>query len=129
MADCTLPTLITAAKCFDCFSTTEKLALNSSFLADALLALGGPDLTNRNVRRSTVRCFECLPDFRLDSMELAVAQRLASNAGAGAKVNLPIAQLRAKIACAKCGDSLSTYHAQLVYLRCQLNRFIGSGAL
>jgi hypothetical protein len=128
MADCSIPTMIAGSKCFDCFSTTEKLALQASFLADAVLALGGPDLTNRNVRRSTVRCFECFPDFRLDSMELLVAQRLASNGGAGAKVNLPIAQLRAKVSCGPCGDSLTTYHAQIMYLRCQLNRFIGTGA-
>lgn len=128
MADCTLNTLTAAAKCFDCLSYTEKQALKTSFLADGLLALGGPDLTNRNVRRSTVACFDCLPDFRVQSLDLVVAQRLAINAGAGAKVNLPINQLRAKIACAPCGDTWATYFTQIMYLRCQINKFIGTGA-
>lgn len=128
MADCTLNTLVTASKCFDCLSLTEKSALKSKFLADALLALGGPDFTNRNVKRQATACFQCVPDFRIDSMDVVIAQRLAINAGAGAKVNLPIAQLRAAIACGVCGDTRENYLTEIMFLRCQLNKFIGTGA-
>ena len=128
MADCSLNGLSNAAKCFDCLSRTEKAALKSKFLADALLAFGGTDYTNRNVKRQAVACFNCEPDFRIDSMDLVVAQRLAINAGAGASVNLTISQLRAKIACGVCGDTVENYLSEIMFLRCQLNKFIGTGA-
>jgi hypothetical protein len=129
MADCSLTTLVQGAKCFDCLSATERAALKSKFLADALLALGGPDYTNRNVKRQVTACLQCLPDFRLDSIETLVFQRLAINAGAGAKVNLPINQLRAAISCAVCGDTVENYNTEVIFFECQLNKFFGTGAL
>ena len=128
MADCSITTLSNAAKCFDCLSLIEKRGLKASFLADALLALGGTDYTNRNVRRTAVACFNCEPDFRIDSMGLVVAQRLAINAGASAKVNQPIATLRAKIACVPCGYGITEFDTEIMFLRCQLNKYIGTGS-
>ena len=125
MADCTLNTLSSAAKCFDCLSETEKLALRTYFLAQALKGLGGADLTNFNTRRSAVACFTCEPDFRIGSMLVAVDQRTALNAGAS--VNLTISQLRAQIKCTPCGEQKSERAAYL-YLSCLLNKFIGTGA-
>lgn len=116
-ASCSLNDLSTAAKCFDCLSLTEKEALKVQFMALALQGFGGVDLTNLRTRNSTVSCFTCEPDFRLDSMEVAVWQKLASLAGAN--VNLPINQLRALVSCVPCGEQKSTRAAWL-YLLCQL---------
>lgn len=125
MADCTLNTLSAAASCFDCLSLTEKQALRVHFLAQALKGLGGADLTNLNTRNQAVACFACEPDFRLDSFQTAIAQRMASNAGVS--VNLPIATLRAQIKCVPCGEQKS-FRASEMYLRCLLNKFVGTGA-
>ena len=129
MADCTLNGLSNAAKCFDCFTLTEKQALKAFLLAQGLKALGGPDFTNVNSRRSQIACFNCEPDFRIDSMDVVVAQRLAINAGAGAIVNVSPAALRAAVKCNRCGDTWATIQTDIMWLRCQLNKFIGTGAL
>ena len=128
MADCTLNTLVAAAKCFDCLSQTEKKALKAFFLSQALKALGGADFTNVNTRRKQLAGFNSLSDFRIESMDLVVAQRLANNAGAGALVNVPIAQLRQQIKCSPCGDTFTTFITEIMWLQCQLNKFIGTGA-
>lgn len=128
MADCSLNGLSTAAKCFDCLSYTEKAAFKAFFLAQGLKALGGPDLTNLNIRRPQIACFNCEPDFRLDSMDVVVAQRLAINGGAGAIVQGPINVLRQQIRCSPCGDTWASFATDIMILRCQLNKFIGSGA-
>ena len=125
MANCSLTTLSTAAKCFDCLSQTEKLLLRTWFLAQAVKGLGGADLTNINTQRSTVACFTCEPDFRIGSMLVAIDQRTALNAGAS--VNLSISQLRAAIKCGVCGEQ-KTNRAAYMYLKCQLNAFLGTGA-
>ncbi len=129
MADCTLNGLVAAAKCFDCLSQTEKKALKAFFLAQALKALGGADWTSTNKRRQQVASFNSLSDFRIESMDLVVAQRLAINAGAGAIVSLPVNALRAQINCtAGCGASFATFITEIMWLQCQLNKFIGTGA-
>ena len=125
MADCTINTLSSAAKCFDCLSDTEKLLLRTYFLAQAVKALGGADLTNPATLRSTVQCFACESDFRINSMLVAIDQRTALNAGAS--VNLPIATLRQQIKCVKCGEQ-KTNRAAYLYLSCLRNKFIGTGA-
>lgn len=129
MADCSLNGLITGSKCFDCLSASEKQALKVYLLAQALKALGGTDLTNNSTLNKTVACLTCVPQFRIDSMDVLIAQRYASNVGAGAAVNLPIAQLRSKISCAPCGRGQSMFRVSELYLECALNAFIGTGAL
>ena len=118
LANCNLGTLSTAAKCFDCLSATEKLALKVRFMAEALKLAGGADLTNINKLKQTVACLGCESDFRLDSMEVAVWQNLAVNFGA----SLPsgIAALRALIKCVPCGEQKSQ-RAAFLYLLCQLS--------
>jgi hypothetical protein len=127
MPDCTLTTLSTAAKCFDCLSLTEKQALKVAFLAQALLGLGGSDFTNVNTLKKAVACFTCVSDFRIDSMALVIAQRKAMNAGKSAVVVQPINVLRQLIKCVPCGDP-KTYRAQEMFLRCMINQFVGTGA-
>lgn len=128
MADCSLNGLSNAAKCFDCLDLTTKQAFKAFFLAQGLKALGGPDFTNVNSRRSSIACFNCEPDFRLDSMDVVVAQRLAINGGAGTLVTAPINILRQQIRCVPCGDTFASLQTDIMFLRCQLNKFIGSGA-
>lgn len=118
LASCNLNDLAAAAKCFSCLSATEKEALKVYFMAQALKAFGGTDLTDQATRRKAVQCIACEPDFVLDSMEVAVWQKLASLAGSTA-VDLPIATLRTKINCTPCGEQKTTRTAWL-YLLCQL---------
>lgn len=118
LANCTLDTLSTAAKCYDCLSQTEKDALRDRFMAEALKAKGGTDLTNINTMRSTVACFTCEPDYRLDSMEVAVWKSLAERLGA--TIPASISDQRALIKCVPCGEQKSTRAARL-YLLCQLS--------
>lgn len=118
LTDCSLNSLSRAAKCFDCLSLTEKQQLKVYFMALALKAAGGVDLTNVATRNKTVACFTCEPDFRLDSMEVAVWQNLAVNFGAS--VPTDIATLRKQIACVPCGEQKSARAAWL-YILCQLS--------
>ena len=117
LSACDLSSMIAAAKCFDCLDASTKQRLQVWFLAQALKSFGGADLTNLNTLYKTVSCINCLPDFRQDSVLTAVYQKLA--AAAGANVDLPIAQLRAKIPCANCGDQSLSQSAEL-YLLCSL---------
>jgi hypothetical protein len=117
LAGCDLNSLITASKCFDCLPATTKQSLQVWFLAQALKSFGGTDLTDITVRNAAVKCIACLPDFRLDSALTAVYQKLASLAGA--TVDLPIDQLRAKVKCEPCG-SPKLERASELYLLCQL---------
>lgn len=117
LAGCDLNSLATQAKCFNCLSLTEKEALKVWFMAQALKAFGGTDLTNTATRNQAVQCLGCEPDFVQDSMEVAIWQKLASLAGAS--VDLPIATLRQKINCVPCGEQKTTRTAWL-YLLCQL---------
>ena len=119
LANCSIDTLSKAAKCFDCLSLTEKQALKVRFMGMALKAAGGADVTNINTLKSTVACFGCEPDFRLDSMEVAIWQNLAVNFGA--VVPTDIASLRALIKCVPCGEQ-KFQRAAFVYLLCQLSR-------
>ncbi len=119
LANCSRDSLSKAAKCFDCLSLTEKEALKVYFMALALKAAGGVDLTNINTRNKTVACFTCEPDFRLDSMEVAVWQNLAQNFVA--TVPTSISDLRSAISCVPCGEQKSMRAAWL-YLLCQLSQ-------
>lgn len=117
LAACDLNSMIQAAKCFDCLSASEKQRLQVWFLAQALKASGGADLTNLGTLYKTVSCMDCLPDFRQDSVLTAVYQKLA--AANGATVDFPINQLRAKINCSGC-DSPSLSNTAELYLLCSL---------
>lgn len=117
LAACDVNSMINAGKCFDCLSATVKQRLQVWFLAQALKSFGGADLTNLNTLYKTVACMDCIPNFRQDSVLTAVYQKLA--AAAGANVDLPIAQLRAKVPCAGC-DSPSLSETAELYLLCSL---------
>jgi len=127
MADCSLTTLVQQSKCFICFSETERLALKVYFLAQALKAQGGPDYTNINVLRQAEQCINCMPLGQEDAVDVLINQRLALNLSA-ANVNLTTAQLRAQIKCLVCVNR-DEMIAMLTLLRCQMNKFIGTGAL
>lgn len=118
LANCNLNTLLAASKCFDCLSLTEKRHFKVRFMALALKASGGPDLLNAATLASTVQCFTCLPDFTLDSMEVAVWQNLAQRFGA--TVPPTVSAMRAVVKCAGCGEQKTTRAAWL-YLLCQLS--------
>lgn len=117
LADCNLNTLSTASKCFDCLSSTEKLALTVYLMALLLKQKGGTDLTDKNTRNSAAACF-CVPDFRLESMELAIWKSAAEKAG----ITLPstIDGLRALIKCVPCGEQQTTRAAYTLIL-CKLS--------
>lgn len=112
--------MITSSRCFDCLDPETKNALKAWFLAKALVAAGGSDLTNVNTRNSnsTIVGLKALADFRLDSIEVAIYQKLA--AALGASVDLPISQLRSMVKCSTCGDPKAN-RAAIVYLLCQLS--------
>lgn len=118
LANCNLDTLSTAAKCYDCLSSTEKQALKIRFMAEVLKAKGSTDLTNINTLRSAVACFTCEPDFRLESMELAIWKSLAERVGA--TIPSGIADQRALIKCVPCGEQKST-RAAYISLLCRLS--------
>ena len=117
LAACDVNSMIKAASCFDCLSASDKQRLQVWFLAQALKAAGGTDLTNLTKLYATVNCIDCLPDFRQDSVLTAVYQKLA--AALGASVDFPIAQLRAKVNCSGC-DSPSLSMTAELYLLCAL---------
>lgn len=119
LVNCNLSTLQAAAKCFDCLSATEKLALQVRIMAELYKQGGGTDLTNINVLHSTVSCLTCEPDFTLDSMVLATWNSAALGRVSGWPTT--IQGLRALISCVPCGEQKST-RAALVYLWCQLSR-------
>lgn len=114
---CTIDALSAAAKCYDCLSSTEKQALKIRFMAEALKASSGVDFTNINTLRSTVACFTCEPDFRLESMEVALWKAMADNLGAS--IPASISAQRALIKCVPCGEQKST-RASFLYLLCRL---------
>jgi len=121
---CSLNSLTTQSKCFNCLSRSEKAMAINYFLALALKSFGGQDLTNLNTLRSFVACYACESTFVLDSFDVAVAQNLAITAGANA--NITIAQLRAAIKCRTCApDPKSTKAAETV-LRCKLNSYLAT---
>lgn len=117
IADCSIEELTTAAKCFNCLSATEKEALKVQFMAMALSGYGGADYTAAATRNQAVACLACESDFMLDSMEVAVWQKLA--AASGASVNLPIDQLRALVRCNPCGQT-KLNRAAWLFLLCRL---------
>jgi len=119
LANCTLSTLQSAAKCFNCLSSTEKQALKIRFMAEALKAAGGTDYTNVRTLKTASACYECEPDFVLESMEVAIWQSLAQRLGA----SLPtaIADIRNLINCAACGEQKWQRAAQ-IFLLCQLDQ-------
>lgn len=114
LANCNLSTLSSAAKCFNCLSLTEKEALKVQFMAMALKAAGGLDLTNINTRNQAAACFACEPDFVLDSMEVAIWQSLAQTFGA--TVPTSISEIRKLIRCVPCGEQKTTRGAYTVLL-------------
>lgn len=116
LAVCTRDQAIAAAKCFDCLSTTEKLNAKILFMAETLQIATHEDIRNVNVRNRTVECFACLPDFRLDSVEVAIWQTLAESAGA---TRHTIAQVKNLIKCPSCGEQ-KTNRAAYIYLLCAL---------
>lgn len=117
LTSCSMDDLATSSRCFNCLSATEKEALKVWFMAQALAHFDGADLTDERTRNAAVKCLTCESDFVLDSMEVAVWQKLASLAGA--TVNLPIDQLRAKIRCNPCGQT-KVNRAAWLYLLCNL---------
>lgn len=117
LANCNLTTLQAAAKCFDCLSLTEKEDLKVRFMAEALKASGGTDLTNINDLKKAVACLACEPDFRLDSMEVAIWLSLAQ--AFGATLPTGIADLKALVKCWTCGEQ-KTVRAGFTYLLCRL---------
>lgn len=110
--------MIAAAKCFDCLSETEKLNAKVWFMVEAYRLATGTDLRNVNTRRRLVECLACLPDFRLDSVEVAIWQTLAEGLGYS---QLTIAQLKDRIKCSICGEQKTTRAAYL-YLLCSFAR-------
>lgn len=116
-AACTIDTLSAAAKCYDCLSSTEKQALMVVFMAAALKAGGGIDLTNINVRNAAAACLACEPDPRLQSMEVALWKSLAVLFGASLPTS--ISDLRALIKCVPCGEQKTT-RAAYVRLLCEI---------
>lgn len=120
---CSIDNLSAAAKCFDCLSAKEKLALKVWFLAQGLKAAGGTDYTNVNTLLSAAACFKCEPNFRLDSFETVIFQTSASNSGAS--VDQSIATLRDNIKCLACADPAALKSA-LVLLECA---YFGKGAI
>ncbi|HEX9156151.1 MAG TPA: hypothetical protein VF819_11330, partial [Nitrospira sp.] len=71
-------------------------------MAEALKASGGTDLTNINDLKKAVACLACEPDFRLDSMEVAIWLSLAQ--AFGATLPTGIADLKALVKCWTCGE-------------------------
>jgi hypothetical protein len=100
-------------------SSTEKLALKVRFMAEAYNALTRTDYTNINTLKAAAACLACEPDFRLESMELAVWKSIADDAGAAIPVG--IADQRALISCVPCGEQKTTRAAYL-YLLCLFGR-------
>lgn len=121
LADCTLTTLNKAAACADCLSLTEKQALKIRYMSLALKAAGGPDWTNINTLKKAVACFGCVPDFRLDSMEVIIWANLAQNFGA--TVSQSISANRALIKCVPCGEQ-KFQRAAFVSILCQLSNLV-----
>ena len=123
LAGCDLTSLQAASKCFNCLSATEKLHLKVHFMAQALKAFGGTDYTATapaGLLRKTVSCLECTSDFVIDSMEVAVWQKLASLSGAPvSQVDQPINVLRGLIKCATCGEQ-DIVRASKLFLLCNL---------
>lgn len=119
LADCSLATLQAASKCYNCLSSTEKQALKTRFMAEALKARGGTDYTNINTLLAASACFQCEPDFVLESMELAIWKNFAENAGAS--IPSTIQGQRALISCAPCGQSKGR-RAAATWLLCLLSR-------
>jgi len=121
LANCNLSTLQSAAKCFNCLSSTEKQALKTRFMAELLKASARVDYTDVRTLKTASACFECEPDFVLESMELAIWKSLAESLGA----SLPtaIADIRNLINCASCGEQKWQRAAQ-VFLLCQIDAAI-----
>jgi hypothetical protein len=115
---CDLSSMIAAAKCFDCLNAIQKRALRAHFLALALQGYGGADLRSLSVRNDAVDCIACLPDFRIESVLVAIDQKRASSAGAS--VDLSIDQLLASARCASQGTQDKLNRAAIAYLRCSL---------
>lgn len=110
--------MIQASKCFNCLNRLEKEALKVRFMALALQAFGGANYTDEATRNQAVAGLVAESDFTMDSMEVAVWQKLASLAGAS-NVDVPIDQLRAQIACHPCGQQKFD-RASWLFLLCQL---------
>lgn len=121
LSNCNLSTLITAAKCYDCLSQTEKDALKVQFMAMALKGNGGVDWTNVNVRQNAVACW-CEPKFRLQSMEVAIWAAFATDSG-----QAPPSTIQAQrnlIRCIACDGKMERNRAAEVAILCRL---IGTG--
>lgn len=116
MADCTLPTLTENSKCLGCLSQSQKQAAKVAFLALALKAAGGTDLTNVNTLRSAAVCYNCEPEPTLDTFDTLIAKNLALQFGAA---DLTVNQIMDVIKC-YCGIDLKELHAMETLLRCQL---------
>lgn len=119
LANCSLTTLTSASKCFNCLSSTEKQALKTRFMAEVLKAAGGADVTNVATLKANSACFECEPDFVLESMEVAIWQSLAQRLGATLPTSIDA--LRALVKCGVCGEQKWQRAAQ-IYLLCQLDQ-------
>lgn len=118
ITSCTRDRMIAAAKCFDCLSATEKLNAKVWFMAEAYRIATGTDLRNVNTRNKVVECLACLPDFRMDSIEVAIWQTLAEGLGS---TPLTIAQIKDRIKCSSCGEQ-KTNRAAMLYFLCAFAR-------
>lgn len=81
MPGCLLPDLVEDSRCLDCLSSSEKKKAFLFYLAQALNALGGEDLTDINDLRQAIACW-CVGGARLDSFEAQVGINLAVNSDA-----------------------------------------------
>lgn len=118
---CALDALANGAACFNCLSKTEKQAMRTWFLAKALAAAGGVDLTNADTLLKVVACFGCESDFMMDSIDVLVAEETATANGASF-TGQGIADFRKDIKCLACADPKLVRVAE-VYLRCKLNHY------
>lgn len=116
---CSLPALVSGAKCFDCFSATEKDALLVYLKAQTLIGMGGTDYSSVTDLQTLVACLKCLPDFRLQSLEVQIYLTAALDAGYRGETD--IASLRAAIKCLSCLDR-HTLRAMQVALDCRIEQ-------
>jgi hypothetical protein len=113
-----LNNLVQNATCWDCLSKTEKKEVEVYFLALALKALGGEDYTNINTLRQGVACY-CVPDARLDSFDVVVAQTLCAAVGGP---TLTVTAAKAAVTC-WCNLEERELHAMEMKLRAHLTAY------
>ena len=113
-----LNTLVQNATCWGCLSATEKQEVKVLFLANALKALGGADYTNINTLRQAAVCY-CVPDARLDSFDVVVAQTLCAKVGGP---TLAVSAAKAAVTC-WCNLEKRELHAMEMLIRAALTAY------